>query len=373
MDAHLQQYNVQPPNYHFAKNIIISETDKIMELKRFIIGEKFISQLMDQDIIDIAKSDLSVLLEGETGTGKLLVAETIHKISDKKDRLFVDFNLAEIDQGTANSELFGSCKGGFTEVEEREGVFEQADGGTLSIDEIGDADLGVQKKLLKAIEKKVIRRVSARKHKPDDKCSQGAADHTSIKVDIRIIVATNKNLQEEIKEGRFKDDLYYRLNECKITLPSLRERKEDIPLLVSHFIKKHKEKVRKNIEGISRETLKIFMEYNWSGNVRELEATIKSAMVHCKSNIIIPDCLIGTNILNTIPSSLENRAINSRQKIEEFLVGMKPNERITNKEIRERFNVSPMTFNRIMKNLRSQGIFQLIGSCNVQSSYYIRV
>lgn len=372
MDAHL--HNIQSPNYTLPKNIIISETDKIQELRRFIIGEKFINYLLNkEDIISIAESDSSVLVVGKPGTGKWLVAKAIHGMSKRKDNIFVDLDIAALDSGAANPELFGSCKGRFTGVEETEGVFEEADNGTLFLDEIGDADLGVQIKLRKSIENKVIRRVSGRKHKPDDGCKQGSADHTSIKVDVRVIVATNKDLQEEIKNKRFIDDLYSRIRVCKINLSPLRERREDIPSLISHFITKHVENSGKNIKGITGETLKIFMHYNWPRNVRELENTIMSAMVHCKSDVITPDCLIDTDILESQSPLLKDKIVPSCKTIKEFLLNMKSGTKITNKEIRRRFEVYPMIVWRIMRELCQQNLFQLMQHGNRRSSYYVRM
>lgn len=205
----------------------------------------------------IAETNSNVLITGESGTGKEFFATALHNLSPRKENNFVAINCASLPEGLLESELFGHMKGAFTgAVSNKQGLFEIADKGTLFLDEIGDMPLSLQAKLLRVLENGTFRRVG------------GTGD---IKVDVRIIAATNKNLKEEIETGRFREDLFYRLNVIPIHLPALRERKEDIPLLVDYFIKKFSKSPKK----ISPGAMKIFMDYPWKGNIRELENVIE--------------------------------------------------------------------------------------------------
>lgn len=201
----------------------------------------------------IAESNSNVLITGESGTGKEFFATALHNLSPRKENNFVAINCASLPEGLLESELFGHMKGAFTgAVSNKQGLFEIADKGTLFLDEIGDMPLSLQAKLLRVLENGTFRRVG------------GTGD---IRVDVRIIAATNKNLKEEIEAGRFREDLFYRLNVIPIHLPALRERKEDIPLLVDYFIKKFSKSPKK----ISPGAMKIFIDCPWKGNIRELE------------------------------------------------------------------------------------------------------
>lgn len=213
---------------------------------------------------EIALSDMAVLLTGESGTGKELVARAIHNGSLRKGGPFVVVNCAGIPDTLLESELFGHEKGAFTDaVSQRKGKFELAQNGTLFLDEIGDMSAMAQPKILRAVEQKRFERVGGQE---------------AIAVNCRIIAATNKNLQENIKDGKFREDLYYRLREGVLNLPPLRERKEDIPLLVSVFIKEFNREFHKSVEGVSNVTLSYLMKYDWPGNIRELKSIVKIGM-----------------------------------------------------------------------------------------------
>ncbi|HPP06212.1 MAG TPA: sigma-54 dependent transcriptional regulator [Syntrophorhabdaceae bacterium] len=214
----------------------------------------------------VAPTNSTVIIYGESGTGKELFAKSIHYNSPRKNKPFFAINCAAIPETLLESELFGYEKGAFTGALTRHiGLFEQANGSTLFLDEIGDLTLGTQAKLLRAIQEKEIRRLGGKE---------------TIKLDVRIIAATNKRLDEEIKKGNFREDLYYRLNVIAFSIPPLRERVTDIPLLVEHFLKRlnDNEKTKKTI---SNEALKLLMAYSWPGNVRQLESTIERAYVMC--------------------------------------------------------------------------------------------
>ena len=221
---------------------------------------------------DVSSSMASVLITGETGTGKELVANAIHYRSDRACMPFVALHCAALSEGVLESELFGHEKGAFTDaVQTRKGRFEMADHGTLFLDEVGDMSLKVQVKLLRVLEKGEFERVGGEK---------------TLKVDVRLIAATNRILEKEIAEGRFREDLFYRLNVVRIHLPPLRERQEDIPLLSNFFVVKYAKKYKKEIEGLSPEVVNALCAYPWPGNVRELEHVIERAVVLCKSSAI---------------------------------------------------------------------------------------
>lgn len=205
----------------------------------------------------IAPSNVSVLILGESGTGKELIARAIHEKSPRRDKKFIVQNCASIPETLLESELFGYRKGSYTgATHDKPGLFEVADGGTLFLDEIGDLSLSSQAKILRALQDGEIRRIG---------------DNTPIKVDVRIISATNKDLQEQIFKGLFREDLFYRLNIVTIKVPPLRERKEDIPLLSRHFLTTYCQKLGKHYAGIEKNALDILLQYNWPGNVRQLK------------------------------------------------------------------------------------------------------
>ncbi len=213
----------------------------------------------------VAPYKSTILIMGESGTGKELVARALHYNSDRAKNPFVAVNCGAIPENLLESELFGHVKGAFTDaIRTKRGLFEEADGGTLFLDEIGELPPQLQVKLLRVLQEGEIRRVG---------------ESRPIKVDVRIISATVKDLTREVNEGRFRDDLFYRLNVLPIHIPPLRERREDIPLLIDHFIKKFTQSTNKKVVGIDSKALEVLMNYRWSGNVRELENTIERAVV----------------------------------------------------------------------------------------------
>ncbi len=220
----------------------------------------------------VSQSDASVLILGESGTGKEMVARLIHEASPRKNFRFVPISCAALPETLIESELFGYERGAFSGAEKRKiGKFELADKGTLFLDEIGDLPLTVQVKLLRVLQEFTFERLGG---------------NVPIKVDVRLICATNQDLKKKITEGTFREDLYYRLNVVNITLPPLRERKEDIKPLVDLFIKKFAAKGRKQVKGITKEALNILLRYDWPGNIRELENIIERALVLCRGDWI---------------------------------------------------------------------------------------
>lgn len=234
-----------------------------------------------------APSDTTMLILGESGTGKELIANAIHQNSTRVNKPFIKVNCAALSDNLLESELFGHEKGAFTGAYARRlGRFEQAHGGTLFLDEIGDMSPITQTKILRVLQEGEFERVGGEK---------------TIKIDVRIIAATNKNLEEEVKNNNFRLDLFYRLSVVPVYVPSLRDRKEDIPLLAEHFIQKYAEKNQQHIRKISPQVIDLFMRYSWPGNIRELENVIQRAVILCKEDTLIPDVLPTTfkNLTNT--------------------------------------------------------------------------
>ena len=230
-----------------------------------IIGQSTAISYVFFRVEQVAPQDTTVLLLGETGTGKGLIARAIHSRSARKDRPTITVNCTALPANLIESELFGREKGAFTGANTRQmGRFELADGGTIFLDEIGEMPLELQCKLLRVIQDGEFERLGSPR---------------TIKVNVRIIAASNRNLEEEIRAGRFREDLFYRLNVFPITIPPLRQRKEDIPLLINYFVAKYNKKTGKKIETVSKETLNVFQEYHWPGNVRELENVIERAVI----------------------------------------------------------------------------------------------
>jgi transcriptional regulator with PAS, ATPase and Fis domain len=230
-------------------------------------------------IAKVADTKSTVLLYGERGTGKELVARSIHYNSGRNERPFIPVDCASLAETLIESELFGHVRGAFTgALATKRGLFEEADGGTVFLDEISNLSLSLQAKLLRFLQEHEIKRV-------------GGTD--SIKVDVRVIAATNQQLEPLVRDERFREDLFDRLNVVSIALPSLRERKEDIPLLATHFLQKFTEENHKNISHISPEALQILTHYSWPGNVRELEHTIERAVILSVHPIILPEDLPG--------------------------------------------------------------------------------
>ncbi len=220
----------------------------------------------------LVETDTTVLIQGESGTGKELIARALHFYGPRKDNPFVAINCSAIPEGMLESELFGHAKGAFTgAVKSHTGKFELANGGTLFLDEISEISASVQVKLLRVLEARVFQRLG---------------ENRNVKMDIRLVTATNKNLWDEVVTGTFREDLYYRLSVFPVNLPPLRERLEDIPHLVTHFIEKFNNQMGKRIHGIADEVLEILEEYPWPGNIRELANAIEHSFVHAKGVLI---------------------------------------------------------------------------------------
>jgi len=238
----------------------------------------------------VAPTDSTVLLQGESGTGKGLVAHNLHEMSKRLGSPFISVDCGSLVKTLFESELFGHVKGAFTGAETtQQGKFELAHGGTLFFDEISNISLDIQAKLLKAVEEKRVSKVG---------------DHKVIQVNVRIISATNRNLQEAIAKGFFREDLFYRLNVVSIYIPPLRDRKEDIPLLVDHFLENSMQQLGKKVEGFSTNAIKALTRYNWPGNVRELENTIERLLIFAQGNTITTQDLVYSNtVLSQVVSS----------------------------------------------------------------------
>ena len=237
-----------------------------------ILGHHSLMQEVFRVIKKVASSQATVLVTGESGTGKELVARALHAHSPRAERPFRALNCAAVPEALIESELFGHEKGSFTGAQARQvGLFEAVDGGTLFLDEIGDLGLPLQAKLLRVLQEKEIRRIGGRE---------------DIKVDVRVVAATNRKLATAIKQGTFREDLFYRLNVVSVHLPSLRDRATDIPELVDHFLKKYAVSSGKAVKGVTNAALRLLIEYPWPGNVRELESVVERAVLLCDADRI---------------------------------------------------------------------------------------
>ena len=262
----------------------------------------------------VAPTDSTVLIHGESGTGKGLAARRLHRMSNRHGHPFVSVDCGSLVKTLFESELFGHVKGAFTGADATQpGKFEMAHGGTLFFDEISNINLEIQAKLLKAVEEKCISKVG---------------DHKVVKVDVRLISATNRDLQKAIAKGFFREDLFFRLNVVSIHLPPLRDRKEDLPLLVDHFLKIFSQKQGKTVEGFSPNAMKALTEYNWPGNVRELENTVERLLVFAQGKTIASkDLVYSDTVLSPMvtrePVRLEEM---ERQHIMKVLTSVKGNK-----------------------------------------------
>lgn len=256
-----------------------------------IIGQSDRMQEVFEDIHRVASSKANVLLRGESGTGKELVAKAIHYMSQRAKGPFIKFNCASIPEGLLESELFGHEKGAFTgAMSMRKGRFELANGGTIFLDEIGDLPLTLQPKILRVLQEKEFERVGGER---------------TTKVDVRLIAATSRNLEELVSGGNFREDLYYRLNVVPVFLPPLRERREDVPVLVEYFLKKYNEENHKSVK-ISADVLRLFIDYEWPGNVRELENTIERVVVMARGKVVT---------INDLPLSIKEQSLKNKYTV----------------------------------------------------------
>jgi DNA-binding NtrC family response regulator len=223
-------------------------------------------------VLKVARSNSTVLIRGESGTGKELIARAIHNQSPRSEEMFQAVNCAAINENLLESELFGHERGSFTGAHaDKKGLFEVADRGSLFLDEIAELDISMQAKLLRALQEREIRRVGGTR---------------PIKIDVRVIAATNRDLRAMVADGRFRDDLYYRLNVLSVDVPPLRERRDDIPVLIDFFVRKHTRNTSRMVRGLTPETQKLMLNYGWPGNVRQLESAIERAILLCEGDLI---------------------------------------------------------------------------------------
>lgn len=258
--------------------ILRAEIRSRFNFDRIVGADKKLIDLLET-LSSAAKSRATILIRGESGTGKELIARAIHYNSPRSNGPFIKLNCAALPEGLIESELFGHEKGAFTNaIKQSQGRFELADGGTLLLDEVSEIPSGVQAKLLRVIQEREFERVGS---------------GTTTRVDVRLVATTNKNLEEEVKAGRFRDDLFYRLNVIPLYLPPLRERNSDVPMLTEHFIQKYNDENHRSINGITEKGMKLLLNYHWPGNVRELENYIERAVVLCKGDRITESDLPG--------------------------------------------------------------------------------
>jgi DNA-binding NtrC family response regulator len=285
-----QEYIVKPCNPEEI-SLLVSRILKIKRLQRenTILRKKLARQYSFHDIVsknarmqsvmqlasDIANLRSTVLIQGESGTGKEMIARAIHYSGDRAGKPFVAVSCAALAETLLESELFGHEKGAFTGAnQQKAGKFELADSGTIFLDEIGDISPKLQVDLLRVLQERCFYRV-------------GGSEE--VRVDARVIAATHVNLQQAVAEGKFRDDLFYRLNVIEVRIPPLRERREDVPLLARHFVERLTHELGKEVEGFTEEALRLLMDYNWPGNVRELENAVERAMVTCRGRVLTDD------------------------------------------------------------------------------------
>ena len=267
-----------------------------------MIGKAHCMEQVFDLIGTVADSRATVLVTGESGTGKELVARALHYNSSRRNGPFIRLNCAALPKELMESELFGHEKGAFTgAIKQTRGRFEMADGGTLLLDEISEIDPSLQAKLLRVLQEREFERVGSTQ---------------TIKIDVRILATTNRDLQQEVEEGHFREDLYYRLNVIELNLPSLRERKEDIPSLVQHFIDRYNEENGKQIEGITEDALDLLTQYSWPGNIRELENYIERAVVVSRTPVL--NVVDFPQKITTEPSSRDDDGIHMGMTVHEM-------------------------------------------------------
>lgn len=302
-------------------NIKKQKASKISSDKTFIIGTSAKSKRLDEFIKLVSPTDMSIIIEGESGTGKEYVARQIHENSNRSKAQFIPIDCGVLSKELAAGELFGYVKGAFTgALTDKKGQFEIASGGTLFLDEIGNLSYDVQVKLLRVLQEKVIQPIGSEKLIP---------------IDIRLIVATNDNLLDSVQNGDFREDLYHRLNEFKLSIPSLREREDDIMLFVNHFITEANIELNRNVRFLSDETIKLFREYDWPGNLRELRNCVRRMILLSNNEVagkeLLPEEMILHLSLNKIEASpttnlKEIQAEMEKEQIFEVLKSVKFNK-----------------------------------------------
>lgn len=312
----------------FEFSNIIGKSKKMQEV--FFLIEK------------VAPSNSTVLIYGGSGTGKELVAKAIHYNSPRADRPFLPFNCGAIPETLVESELFGHTKGAFTgAIQAKKGLFEEANGGTLFLDEISTIPPSVQVKLLRVLQEKEVMKV-------------GSTERT--KIDVRLIAATNEDLEGLMKKGKFREDLFYRLHVFPIFLPDLKERKEDIPLLAYHFLERYSKEAKKEIKGFSKEAMNLLLEYDWPGNVRELENAIERAVIMADKDYLTPSDF-PKDLLQGV-SALIKKGVRERKSLEEikdeYIQQILKETNGNKRAAAEILKVNPRTLYRFEKKIQSK-------------------
>ncbi|MCY3551362.1 MAG: sigma-54 dependent transcriptional regulator [Candidatus Poribacteria bacterium] len=342
LDGALKRLSIRPP----ISDDDSDENEKSPKDPHPLVGEHKDMFELNKLIGRVARYEVSVLIEGETGTGKGLVARLIHEESERADEPFIAIDCGGIPSELLENELFGHEPGAFADARERKpGLFEVADGGTLFLDEIGNMALRLQSKLLNVLQTRKIRRVG------------GIEEHT---VDVRIITATNRKLEKMVEREEFRMDLFHRLCGYKISLPPLRERKEDIPLLVAYFLQRIEEENDKPIYGVSEEVLKLFQEYNWPGNVRELDNCLKSATTNSRGEVIL---------LDDLPPEIQKYRDDGGSEED---VGNTPSETLVAPVYENLFNLPVVVFCQFISDARSDVTDNQIARWWVEFSNYGR-
>ncbi|MGM0903119.1 MAG: sigma-54 interaction domain-containing protein [Bacillota bacterium] len=339
----LSSLNELHKEHHNQLNINYSELQQLREqaLKtEDWIGNSYKTKALKEKVYKVAKTEASLLIVGESGVGKEVISKTIHKMSDRKDSPYIQINCGAIPESLMEAELFGYEKGAFTgAVASKPGLLEVANGGTVLLDEIGEMPLHLQVKLLRVIQMKEITKVGGTKTK---------------KINVRFLAATNRDLKKLVLEGTFREDLYYRLNVIPIHIPPLRERKEDIPPLGKHFLKKYNAKYSSN-KIITEETKKILMEYRWPGNVRQLENTIEQLVILTEGNKVRPTDL-PREMSGEIPNEHHEEIIplkQHRESTERKMIKLALNRY---KSIREASKYLEVDHSTLVKKIKKLGI-----------------
>lgn len=305
-----------------------------------LIGESPEMQKVFDTIQKVSAADSTILVTGKSGTGKELVARAIHFSSRRSSKPFIAVNAGAIPETLIESELFGHKKGSFTgAVADKIGYFKAADGGTLLLDEISDMPLHLQVKLLRALEQKEITPVGMT---------------TPIPIDVRILASTNRDLRKQVEESKFRQDLFYRLNVVEIHLPSLSERKADIPLLIEHFVDKYKKEMRKDIKGVSNEVMRLLMQHEWKGEIRELENIIERAVIFCSSDFItlddLPDFLRAI-ISITVPGDKASLEVAINDFVKQYIFTILRKNNFDKEQTARELSISLPTLYRRIKDL----------------------
>jgi len=328
------------PSHPQQKIFYVYDTTEIHHLRHLVkntvqvqdlVGTSQLMQLIYQHIHDLARVDSTVLIEGETGTGKELVARAIHETSHRQGKPFLAINCAGLTDTLVASQLFGHQRGAFTGAfTDQEGLFEAAKGGTVFLDEIGDIPLSVQTSLLRVLEERQITRVGSNTPRP---------------IDVRVLAATHHDLGHKVQEGQFRADLMYRIRVARIRLPSLREHREDIPLLAGTFLSRFRESMQKPIDSLSPDALEVLMKYMWPGNIRELKNAMEFAVIHCQNSVIHPHDF-PPEISETLPPQLPSRLGQSKATDKERILEALNQSNGNRRQAAQLLGISKATFYR---------------------------